>query len=55
MKTKRHKSLAVLSLVFIKLFFERDFILTIEEVIEHFKNNRMDMTSSDSEEAAAAA
>jgi len=37
-KTKKHKSLGVLSLVFMRLFFEKSFILTIEEVVEHFSD-----------------
>jgi hypothetical protein len=32
MKTKKHKSLGVLCLVFIKLFFEKSNTLTIEEI-----------------------
>lgn len=35
-KTKKHKSLGVLCIVFMRLFFERSFILTIEEVVKHF-------------------
>ena len=35
-KTKKHKSLGVLCIVFIRLFFERSFVLTIEEVVKHF-------------------
>ena len=35
-KTKKHKSLGVLSLVFIKLFFEKTKTLTIEEVVAFF-------------------
>jgi hypothetical protein len=35
-KTKKHKSLGVLSLVFIKLFFEKSKTLTIEEVVQFF-------------------
>ena len=37
-KTKKHKSLGVLSLVFMRLFFEKSFILTIEEVVQHFSD-----------------
>lgn len=37
-KTKKHKCLSVMSLAFIKLFFARDFVLTIEEVIEEFRH-----------------
>lgn len=33
-KTKKHKSLGVLCLVFIKLFFEKARTLTIEEVVQ---------------------
>lgn len=32
-KTKKHKSLGVLSVAFIKLFFEKAKTLTIEEVV----------------------
>lgn len=35
-KTKKHKSLGVLCIVFMRLFFERSFVLTIEEVVKHF-------------------
>jgi transcription factor E2F7/8 len=35
-KTKKHKSLGVLSLVFMKLFFEKAKTLTIEEVVQFF-------------------
>ena len=38
-KTKRHKSLGVLSLVFIRLFFEKSKILSIEEVANFFEVN----------------
>ena len=38
-KTKKHKSLGVLSLVFIKLFFEKSKTLKIEEVAEFFEGN----------------
>lgn len=37
-KTKKHKSLGVLCIVFMRLFFERSFVLTIEEVVSHFSD-----------------
>jgi hypothetical protein len=35
-KTKKHKSLGVLSLVFIRLFFEKSSVLTIEDAVQFF-------------------
>lgn len=38
-KTKKHKSLGVLNLVFIKLFFEKSKTLSIEDVAKIFADN----------------
>lgn len=38
-KTKKHKSLGVLSLVFIELFFIKSKTLTIEEIVQFFADN----------------
>ena len=38
-KTKKHKSLGVLTLVLIKLFFEKQKILQIDEVVHSFNQN----------------
>ncbi len=42
-KTKKHKSLGVLCLVFIKLFFEKSKTLTIEEISNDFNINEKQM------------
>lgn len=46
-KTKKHKSLGVLSLVFIKLFFEKSKTLTIEEAVQFFNENEGDIQEGD--------
>ena len=38
-KTKKHKSLGVLTLVLIKLFLEKQKILQIDEVVHSFNQN----------------
>ena len=38
-KTKKHKSLGVLTLYFIRIFLEKQKILLIDEVIQSFNQN----------------
>lgn len=44
-KTKKHKSLGVLCLVFIKLFFEKSRTLTIEEVVQFLADSEKESSS----------
>ena len=46
-KTKKHKSLGVLSLVFIELFFKKSKTLTIEEIVQFFAENEKGEDSKD--------
>jgi transcription factor E2F7/8 len=47
-KTKKHKSLGVLCLVFLRLFFEKSTTLTIEEVVQFLADSEKESNGNPS-------